>query len=79
MSASRPAGVEYAALSVGPPAAELLAAGLDPDHRYLLVVDLGDVEDVTAAAQAVDGLAAQVLAFPPSGEWRRPQLGGVRW
>ena len=62
-------GVEYLALHAGLPAAALVEAGLPPDHRYLLVVELADVADLAPAAQAADELAALVIAAepPPAG------------
>ena len=52
---------EYFSLRVGPPAPELVQAGLAADHRYLLAVILADVEDPEAAAGAVDRLAERAL------------------
>lgn len=70
-------GVQHIALRAGPPAPALLDAGLPPDHRFLLVVELADVTDLDAAAAAIDDLAAITLLDEPGPPPPEPIMEGA--
>lgn len=58
-------GVELYALRIGVPSAAAVEAGLPPDHRFLLVVQLAGVADPEAATLAIDELTAIALLPDP--------------